>query len=210
MAQNCNKIARLSEAEFDAKGAAAKTATASILQAMSECYKAAEIIHSGQAIERSSVYLRLATTRIDVADAALLRNKEILDGAPAQTDALEWLRDLDYSRLYNAGVRESAIPANDVQWAALVEINRVEGYLGVANGLRDRLTGLKNVIHELVEVLSDEAKSLTNANSVAVSALLSELSNLTAFAQMVAYVNRLEPMDPRWSTSTMTVAEAHS
>jgi hypothetical protein len=210
MAQNCNKIALLSEAQFDAKGAAAKTATASILQAVSECYKAAEIVHSGQAIERSTFYLRLATTRIDVADAALLRNKEILDEAPAQPVALQWLRDLDYGRLYDSAVLEGSIPANDVQWAALVEINRVEGYLGVANGLRERLTRLKNVIYELADALSKETVLQANANLVGVSAVLTEVSNVTAFAQMVAYINRLEPMDPRWSASTVTVAEAHT
>lgn len=206
MSQNCNKIARLSEAQLDAKAAAAKTATAALLQGMSECYKAAEVIHIGQSIERAAVYLRSASVRIEMADAALCRNTEILEAAPVETDALEWLRNLDYPRLYSDGVRDGSIPPNEMQWSALAEINRVEGYMGVADGLRQRLANLSHAI----QVVADEVSEHTDEATKSLIALLTELNNVGAFAQMVAYVNRITPMDPRWSSPTVSVATARA
>jgi hypothetical protein len=131
--QYCNRIAQLTDSQMDAKGAAAKAATAAVLEATSDCYKAAEIIHSAQAPERAAVYLASAGAKVDLADAALKRNREILGRAPVRPEALQWLRELDYDRLYRDGVDRKLIPANDMQWSALVRINQEDGYLGVAD-----------------------------------------------------------------------------
>ena len=115
MSQNCNRLANLSEAQFDAKAATARAAAAATGDAFSDCYKAIGIVHSGEGMDRAVVYLTSAMIKLDLADAALARNKEILECAPVEPAAACWLRDLDFDRLYADGLRDGLIPANEVQ-----------------------------------------------------------------------------------------------
>jgi hypothetical protein len=209
MVQVCNKIANLDETQLDAKAALARAATLAVLGAMSDCYKAAEAVEApdaNHAVGPQHVYLRSASTKLDGAITAFVRNGEILGSVQPREEALEWLRNLDYDRLYNEGVRSRMIPANAAQWSRLVDTNRSQGYLGVV----DQLIGdTKELQCDINNVLEESAEKTTDAPAnevpVPLAALLAALSNFAAFAQMVGYLNKLTPLDLAWTKEALSV-----
>jgi len=206
MSQNCNTIVTLPQEQYDAKAALAKSASAALLGAMSDAFRAAEVIDSGTVVERAAVYLTSATAKVDVASSALVRNEEILNLAPVESEALSWLRGLDFERLYADGVMSGAIQGNAGQWTELVEINSSQGYMGATRALRSKLSRLRD---RMVSLASDVRGTLPQSNVQGnLVSLITELGNIGAFAQMVAYLNRIQPMDSRWSQPVMASSQA--
>jgi len=206
MAQICNKVENLDETQLEDKAAMAKAATAAILGAMSDCYKAAECLHANHTVGPQRVYLHSASAKLDGAITALMRNRDILGSAEPQIEMLEWLQNLDYDRLYGEGVRGKLISASSTQWSRLVDINRTRGYLGVADQLIDGVKELRRAVDVLAESLQESTGISTNEAPASLSALLAAISDFAVFAQMVAYVNRLTPLDPVWTKEALSVA----
>ncbi len=205
MAVNCNKIAALDEAQMEAKASFAKATTIALLGAVSDCYRAAEMLQAKLEAKPEIVYLRSANAKLQTATTALLRTREILEGAPPREGAIEWLQNLDFDRLYQEGVGRGTIPANVGLWSRLVELTRSQGYLGVIDALGEDISGLQSAIKSLVEVL--EAPDRAEVRDAAAVNLHTALANLTVFAQMVAYVNAVPTRDPTWlKTAPSTLA----
>lgn len=195
----CNTVAALDETQMEAKVAVARAATTATLGAISDCFKAAEALHAKRAAGPEGVYLHSANTKLDTAMAAFVRNREILGSVEPKAEALGWLQNLDYDKLYYEGVRNRMIPASQGQWSRLVDIISGKGYLGVVDVLICDVEDLRHAVNVLIETAVGEANEAPTSDvPAALTILITALSDFASFAQMVAYVNRLTPLDPAW------------
>lgn len=198
MSEVCNKIALLNEDQLDAKASFARAGSTSVLAAMSEFYRAAEMLEArgGSLAGSEAVYLRSASVKLEAAGSAFSAMREVLASAPPREGAIDWLRCLDFDRLYEEGTREGLIPSSSEQWSRLVRINVTQGYLQVADALIGDIRNLQRRTESLIERL--EATQPTGLSATVVG-MYTAFVNYAAFAQMVAYVNALVPLDPAWS-----------
>lgn len=201
MSQVCNKLAELNEAQLEAKGTFAKAGSTRVLAAMSDFYKAAELLETAsKATGHEEVYIRSAGVKLEGSLAAFEKMRKILKGASHSEGANNWLCSLDFDRLYREGTRRGVIPTNGEQWSRLVQVNLSKGYLGVADALIDDVRNLQMEIESLIKCLgASEPKDWP----AALIGMHTAFANYAAFAQMVAFVNALTPLDPTWSREAL-------
>jgi hypothetical protein len=195
----CNTILPLSVDKMDAKASLASASTSDILQAVSDCFKASEMLQSEQKGKPSVVYLCSAKAKLATAAQALVGVREIMRSAPPSEEAIDWISNLDLERLYRQGVGRGVIPEGREQWSRLAQIVLAEDYLGVVDSLIKEIQGLQLSIDALIDCL--EIPNLTTSDGGKVQALVklhTSLANFLLFEQFVAYLNGITPLDPAW------------
>jgi hypothetical protein len=204
MAVNCNKVTDLTDQQLEAKKSLAGTANSAVLDAMSDCYKAAQITQASSALGAGQVYLRAASVKFSTAGAALTRNLKILRSVEPDGAILHWLKLLDYDALYESGLAGGFFPDNPKQWTRLIEINQQGGYLRATESLIEDVAALGRAVDSLSD---DPSWHVTDRGaSGGLARLLSGLADFTTFAQMVAFLNALEPLDARWIKKSLSSA----
>ncbi len=200
MAINCNKLVQLTDDALEAKASLARAASVALTGAVSDCYRGIELAH-GAIGGAGRVYFASAATKLRTAIEALRQLDGILQSAPLTGDTLVWSRCLDFERLYREGVESGVIPAHEEQWSRLATAMTRGRVLSVTSTLVDDLSTIQLYLHETSDA-SGEDGSHRNRVGVPFSVLRvqSALLDTVAFAQMVAYVNNLEPLDTRWLT----------
>jgi len=194
---------------LEAKSALGRSVSADVLGALSDCYKAIEHLQTEQAAKFEVVYLRSATAKLKTAEKALRKMRDILASVPPSEEAIAWLKELDYDRLYQDGIHRGLIPSSIDQWNRLAEINRTQNYLGVAEVLIDDANSVLTQIDSLIETLASADTATVFERDSVVQGMLclqSALAEFAAFGQMVAYVNALEPLTDEWRGAAVAAA----
>jgi hypothetical protein len=179
-----------------------------VLGALSDCYKAIEHLQAESTPKSEVVYLRAAATKLETGEKALRKMQDILTSVRPTDEMLAWLKELDYDRLYQYGTQRGLIPSNETQWDRLAQINRTQGYLGVAGVLIDDANGVRIQIEALIEALApvNAATCIKRDNIQDMLRLQSTLADFAAFGQMVAYVNAIEPLTDEWRGAAVATA----
>jgi len=208
VAQNCNTVAALDTPELEAKSALGRSVSADVLGALSDCYKAIEHLQTEHAAKFEVVYLRSATAKLGSAEKALHKMRDILSSVPPSEEAISWLKELDYDLLYRDGTQRGLIPSSIDQWSRLVQINRTQNYLGVAEVLIDDANNARTQIEALIESLtSADIADGSKVDSVqGMLRLQTTLAEFAVFGQMVAYVNAVEPLTEEWRGAAVATA----
>jgi len=168
------------------------------MSAVSELYKASEMLQAKRPAKLVIAYLRYADVKLDTALFALQRTKDILGSVAPREDALRWLHDLDFDRLYREGIAQGNIPTAVEQWRRLSELNMAQGYLGVVDALILDVRTIRGNLNSIIERLEISDQSAPEDFGLDIVRMHSALANFTTFAQMVAYLNILTPLDPAW------------
>ena len=204
MSVNCNKVSGLTHQQLEAKRSLARAANSAVLEAASDCYKAAHIIQGTNATAAGRVYLRAASVKFGTAAAALTRNLELLRSAEPDHALLDWLRLLDYDALYDSGLATGSFPDSPKQWTRLIEINQQGGYLRATESLIEGVSALGRTSGSLSDNPSQHVTD--KASSGEFARLLTSLADFLAFAQMLAFLNAIEPLNPRWVGPSLSSA----
>jgi len=188
----------LSPGALETKALLARSASIALSGALSDCYKAIEFAH-GDIETPTEVYLGSADEKLESAMRALSEVDTMIRTAPVIAEALAWTQQLDFDRLYIDGVRDGLIPAHPVQWSRLVDINTSGKVLSISKVLLEDLSQIRSRIGEVLDLTINDTSRRNRAGiPFAVLGLQSVLLDAAAFAQMVAYVNTLEPLDAQW------------
>lgn len=208
MAVNCNKLVDVSVESLEAKAALARSASESLAAALSDSYRGIELAHRevGKAAE---VYFVSADEKLAAAMEALDQVQAIMRSAPAMEGAIAWTQRLDFVRLYREGVETGAIPAYDGQWSRFTSMMAAGQVLSISSILREDLAAVRERIREVISGVSNDTSRCNRLGvPYAVLSLQSALLDATVFAQIVAYVNTLEPLDPEWITEASKESNA--
>lgn len=200
MSVNCNRIAQLHQSQLEEKSALGRRASMAVHGALSHCYRAIETLEaSGAATGAEGVYLTAATSKLDTAADALRGMRDILlTGKPSEA-GFAWLDALDYDRLYEVGRKRNLIPAGTEQWACFVKLMKSRDHLAVTSYLITAVEGLQKEIQATFDSLArGRGAPISEEQVERVWALQAALIEFSVFAQMVAYVNVIEPMDRTW------------
>jgi hypothetical protein len=201
MATNCNKIVQFDNNTLEAKSSLGRSASIAVHAALSDCYKAIETLEmSRSATGAEIVYLRAATNKFETAAQALRGMREILARGRPSEAFFVWREALDYDRLYEAGRKRGLIPANIEQWNRLLELMRSLDHLIITDCLIADVGDLQRKIHSMVETLLSAplGTPLSTEQAERILTIQTALVQFSTFAQMVAYLNAVEPMDQTW------------
>ncbi len=208
MAAICNRVAQLDTPALEAKSALGESVSIAVLGALSDSYKAIENFQTVPAAKFEVVYLQSAAVKLETAEIALRKMRDILASVPPSDEAIAWLAELDYDRLYQDGTQRGLIPSSIDQWNRLAQINRTQNYLGVADALIADANSLRAQIESLIETLTS-AETPASLEREAVRDMLglqSALAELAVFGQMVAYFNAIEPLADEWRGAAVATA----
>jgi hypothetical protein len=118
----------------------------------------------------------------------ILRTTKLTEASAA------WLGVLDYDRLYEVGTKKGLIPAFGEQWRRLVELMKSLDHLAVAN-----IADVEDLQRKIDSIMNTELSHSSDSRAgERIPVLQSALVQFSAFAQMVSYLNALEPLDPMW------------
>jgi len=201
MGVNCNKIIAFDEKTMQEKSSLGRSVSIAIHTALSNCYKAIETLEMSRAATGAEVvYLRAATSKLETAAQALRGMREILERGKPSEASIAWLKALDYDRLYETGTKRGLIPAFVEEWNRLVELMRSLDHLAVTNCLIADVENLQKEIHSMVDtvLLGTSDARLNTEQSERLPILQTALVQFSTFAQMVSYLNAIEPMDTTW------------
>lgn len=202
MSVNCNKIVQFDDDTLEAKSSLGRSASAAVHAALSDCYKAIETLEANRsATGAETVYLQSARTKLETAAEALRGMREILSKGEPSKAVIAWLGVLDYDRLYEAGTKRSLIPSSTEQWNRLTTLMRTLDHLAVTNCLIADVEEVQRRIDFVVDDVrsASDSELFTPGKTERVLALETALHSFSIFAQMVAYVNAIEPMDKTWT-----------
>lgn len=211
MAVNCNRVSSNLQA-FDpsipftddiieTKSSLGRTASIAIHAARSNCYKALETLEMSPTVNGSEVvYLRAATSKLNTAAKAIRGMRDILARGKTTDEFRAWLETLDYDRLYKVGTEKNLIPTGIEQWKRLVELMKSPNDLAATESLITDLEKLQKEIDLIVNTLISNTSdsSLTAKQVEHILIIQTTLIQFSIFAQMVAYLNAVEPMDKTW------------
>jgi len=172
---------------------------------LSNAYKAIEVVETNPALTGAEiVYLRAAGDKLDTVTQALYGMRDILARGRPTEATIAWLRALDYDALYSAGTERGLIPAVGEQWERLAKLMASLNHLSVTNSLIADVEALRQKINSSIDILRSTAPDtpLTVEKVECLSAVQTSLVELSTFAQMVSYLNAVEPMDGRWTGRT--------
>lgn len=201
MAVNCNTIVPLDAHMLDKKAALGRSVSVAVHAALSNCYRAIEALEvSCTRTGAEVVYLQTAITKLDAAAQALCGMREILATGKPSEENIEWLQSLDFDRLYDTGSKKGLIPPFVEQWNRLVGLVKSSDHLSVTDCLIADVEALKKKIHSVINIdlsgTPDASVRETNLENLAM--LQTALVEFSSFAQMVNYLNALQPLDARW------------
>jgi len=145
----------------------------------------------------AEVYLQSANNKLGTAIEALEQVDAIVKSGELTDEALEWTRRLDFDRLYAEGRERGVIPAHSDQWARLSMINRDGDVLSITSHVINDIEEIRALIGRVIEKSEHVVRNRAGVPLDALT-LQAAILDAAAFAQMVAYVNMLEPLDPKW------------
>jgi len=211
MSQNCNTIIDFDTHTLEKKRSLGRSASIAIHSALSTAYKAIETLETRQASTGAEVvYLRAALGKLQAAAQAVRGMREILVTGELSSTASEWLSALDYDRMFHSGVADRRIPASREQWDRLVGMTTSLNHLAVTDCLLADLSDLEgelgSSIHSLLSGTPGDALSSEQIQHL--FAIQSALLQFATFAQMVAYMNAIEPLDEFWIRRVDTLSFA--
>lgn len=200
MTQVCNTIALLDSNTIEEKTALGRSVSIAMLGALSDCYKAIENLQTKHVATSEVVYLQSAVAKLETGEKALCKIRDIMASVRPSDEAITWLKELDFDRLYQNGIQRGLIPSSIEQWHRLVQINQTQNYLGVVEALITDFNSVRIQIESLIKTLSsvDTASRLKRDDAHSVLCVQTALTEFTAFGQMVAYVNAIEPLKDEW------------
>lgn len=195
----CNKVLALTPAQLRDKKQLAQDAGVELLGAVSDVFRALEMRHDGDSVANTGVYLSSAATRLHNAQdllgdvGALLRSKAL--GQEAAT----WYQRLDYARLYHSGVAAGQLPASQELWSELVESVVAGGPVAVCDAYQSRIDRVAELLARWLRNADNSDDPTTDETLIAIQ---SEVLSLAVYAQCVAYLNKVEPLDTQWLPAT--------
>lgn len=200
MSQVCNRIASLDPNTLEEKSALGRSVSIAMLGALSDCYKAIENLQARHMTTFEVVYLQSAVVKLETGEKALCMIRDIMASVRPSDEAITWLKELDFDRLYQEGCQRGLIPASIEQWNRLVQINQTENYLGVIEALIADFNRVRTQIESLIKTpgSADTASPLERDEGYSVLRMQTVLAEFTVFGHMVAYVNGIEPLKDEW------------
>jgi hypothetical protein len=201
MSSICNRILALDEKLLEEKSSLGLSVSISVHAALSNFHKASEILETNRAATGAEVvYLRAAVSKLEAAAQALRKMRDILTQGSLSEAATAWLDALDYDRLYAAGRERGQIPAVIEQWNRLVNLKKPLDPVVIANCLISDVEDLQKKAQLMVNTLlsGTTSASLTVEQVERLCDIHASIINFSCFAQMVSYLNAVEPMDTRW------------
>jgi hypothetical protein len=195
MSVNCNKLIPFDSDTLEAKASLGRAVSVALNAALRHSCKAIEIMESSRAATGAEVvYLRASGSKLDTAVHGLHGMKEILVGGRLSEASVAWLKALDYNRLYSVGTEKGLIPRVIEQWSRLVALMESPDHLSVTDRLVADVEAVKRDIDAVIA-------SSESGRADRLVKIQSAMIQLVAFAQMVSYLNNIEPMDPSWCRS---------
>lgn len=204
MAQNCNRIIAFDAKTLETKSSLGRLASISVHAALSSCFKAIEALEMRRISTGAEVvYLQAAIAKFEEAVQALRGMRNILVTGELSREAADWLQALDYDRLYESGTARHLIPASAEQWDRLVGMSTSLNHLAVTDSLIADVQGIQQEIGATAEDLgsSKPGSALTGEQVERLLRIRTDLVQFATFAQMVAYLNAIEPMSEEWRRS---------
>ncbi|MGW0909649.1 hypothetical protein [Streptomyces sp. NPDC002853] len=192
MSAVCNKLLSLSEEDLRNKKQLALTAGTELNAATSELCRALELAEHGDGVAGAAVYAAAAQDRLGGAARLLEQVADILATGTLTEETAAWYSRLDYDRLYRSGVSLGQVPQSAELWKAFTRQARTGGPLGIANDMRDRTLAVAALIGEWLQRID------VPAADTALPRIQSAMADLAAYAQLVAFANKVEPRDPAW------------
>lgn len=192
MSAVCNKALSLSEEDLRDKKQLAQTAGVELTAATGELCRALELAEHGEGLAGASVYAAAARDRLGGAARTLEEVAAILATGTLTEETAEWYAGLDYDRLYRSGTGLGEVPHAAELWQAFARRAATGGPLGICHDMRDRTLTVAALIGDWLERVDapDAATALPR--------LQSAMADLAAYAQIVAFANKVEPRDPAW------------
>ncbi|MEV7196997.1 hypothetical protein AB0N81_35115 [Streptomyces sp. NPDC093510] len=192
MSAVCNKMLALGEDDLRDKKDLARTAGTELTAATSELCRALELAEHGDAMAGSAVYAAAARDRLDNAARMLAQVGDILATGTLTEESASWYRRLDYDRLYRSGTGLGQVPHAAELWQAFARQAAKGGPAGICRDMRGRTVAVASLIGDWLErVDGPESDS-------ALLRIQSAMADLAAYAQFVAFANKVEPRDPAW------------
>jgi len=191
----CNKVLALTPSQLRDKKQLAQDAGMELLGAVSDVFRALEVRHHGGSMANTGVYLSSAATRLGNAKDLLDDVGTLLRSKSLSQDAIAWYQRLDYARLYRSGVAAGQVPAGHELWSELVESVVAGGPVAVCDAYRARIDRVADRVARWLRTAENNDDPTTDQTLIAIQ---SETLSLTMYAQCVAYLNNVEPLDTRW------------
>ncbi|MGW7080080.1 hypothetical protein [Streptomyces sp. NPDC054866] len=192
MSAVCNKLLSLSEEDLRDKKQLALAAGTELNAATSELCRALELAEHGDGVAGAAVYAAAARDRLGGAARMLAQVADILATGTLTRETAEWYSRLDFDRLYRSGVSLGQVPQSAELWQAFTEQARTGGPLGICHDMRDRTLAVAALIGDWLDQIN------VPAADTALPRIQSAMADLAAYAQLVAFANKVEPRDPAW------------
>ncbi|MET9296388.1 hypothetical protein [Streptomyces sp. NPDC003077] len=192
MSANCNKAFQLSLESLRDKKRLSRNAGLALLGAGSDLYKALELAERGDGAAAARVYVVSAQAKLGGARGLLEDVLAILATGTLRAGLPAWYRNLDYDRLYRTGVEQGALPHGSEVWQEITGVLAQSGPLALTEEFRARVAYTADLASEWLGTASDAG------SAPGLLRLVTAVSDLTAFARYVGYVNDVEPLDAHW------------
>ncbi|MFK4067116.1 hypothetical protein [Streptomyces sp. NPDC029674] len=192
MSAVCNKALSLSEEDLRDKKRLARTAGTELNAAGSELCRALELAEHGDGTAGAVVYAAAARDRLANAVRMLADVAGILATGTLTEETAAWYRRLDYERLYRSGLGLGQVPHAAELWQAFARQAATGGPVGICHDMRERTVAVATLVSEWLK-RADGPESDT-----ALLRIQSAMADLAAYAQFVAFANKVEPRDPAW------------
>jgi len=211
MSAICNKQAGLTDEMMREKTPLARRASARVLGATSDFYKALERMEYNPTEDAVVPYLQSGAISLEMAEVELRRVRDINASNPSPQEYsafVAWARDLDFQRLYVQGTSLGLIPPHMAQWKRLAGIQQNEGPIGLLDHLLTDLGSIRARATQLIEIMQSQPGTPTITEvSTKLLALYTAIIELSAFGRMISYMNAVEPMDPQWSRTPVSAVQ---
>ncbi|WP_069884212.1 hypothetical protein [Streptomyces luteocolor] len=192
MSAVCNKALSLSDEDLRDKKQLAQAAGTELTAATSELCRALELAEHGDGLAGASVYAGAAQDRLGGAARMLTEVADILATSSLTEETASWYRRIDYDRLYRSGLSLGEVPHTAELWQAFAQQASAGGPLAICHDMRERTVAVAALIGDWLQRTDDpEAAS-------ALPRIQSAMADLAAYAQLVAFANKVEPRDPAW------------
>jgi hypothetical protein len=192
MSVNCNKIEGLSAEALRDKKRLAQDSGIELLAATSDVFKALELSEHGDSTASTAVYVASAEKRLRQAGDLLGEVSSLLDSVSLTPETTTWYEQLDYTRLYQAGIDRGYIPPSREIWNDVAELAATGGPQVMCRSYHGRVLRAANRMTKWLETAN-------NPESAAeLLRIQSEMVELATHAQLLGYFNKVEPGDKQW------------
>ncbi|QES40008.1 hypothetical protein DEJ49_02565 [Streptomyces venezuelae] len=194
MSAVCNKMLALGEEDLRDKKHLALSAGTELTAATSELCRALELAEHGDGVNAAAVYAAAARDRLDNAARMLARVGDILATGTLTEESASWYRRLDYDRLYRSGLSLGQVPHSIELWQAFARQAAKGGPVAICRDMRGRTVAVAALIGDWLE------RADGPGSDGELLRIQSAMADLAAYAQFVAFANKVEPRDPAWLT----------